>query len=176
MITTISHGRYITNASPDPVHKIEASECFNPDILHVFMDDEETANPASILNHSPCDRPPVPASTFPQFPHLPAELRYLIWEAAVPEPTVVPRTWSYGDFRYTLKRKVPAVLQACSEARRLLVGSPAVAPGVNCRSQVPKYRLVQRRGREDEGVYVDWRVDSIWIYRGCERPFPPGCP
>lgn len=146
----------------EPETKIETSEYFNPDILYVLMGDAGNETPSLFSKSLAQTSPRASPSSFPQFQHLPTELRYLIWEAAVPEPTVVPRTW--GKFRYNLQRKVPAVLQACSESRRHLISKSERSP----RSMTPKYQLVQTRGREDESVYMDWQADSIWIYRGCE--------
>lgn len=146
----------------EPESKVETSEYFSPDILHVLMGDAGNDTPSifskSLSKSSPRGLP----SLFPQFQHLPTELRYLIWEAAVPEPTVVPRTW--GTFTYNLQRKVPAVLQACSESRRHLISQPQTSR----RFTTPKYQMVQTCGRGDENVYMDWQADSIWIYRGCE--------
>lgn len=142
----------------------EVTECFSPDILHVFRDEQDSSQP-SILS----SRPRSPASlsspsSFPQFQRLPPELRCLIWEAALPEPTVVPRTWNNAKFRYNLQRKVPPVMQACAESRGLLI-APSEETWV---SAVPKYQLVQTRGRNDEGVYMDFKTDAIWVYRGCK--------
>lgn len=158
----------------------------SPDILHVFREDkaETSAGPLTArVSNSPVASENSPSS-FPQFRRLPVELRYLIWEAAVPEPTVVPRTWNNSNFRYNLQRSVPAVLQACAESRGLLVPQPGagrrVAATTTTTAAVPKYELVQTRGREDEGVYMDFDKDSIWVYRGCEYcccpPFPPKPP
>ncbi|KAJ4422036.1 hypothetical protein N0V82_003332 [Gnomoniopsis sp. IMI 355080] len=143
----------------EPGSKIETTRCFSPDILHVFNDDQD-ANMRTMLVEDLTDQHSAPSS-FPQFSRLPIELRYLIWEAALPEPTIVPRTWN-SPFGYNLHRKVPEVLQACSESRRLLIASAETAQG----APTPKYQLVQRRDRRDEGVYLNWRTDSIWIYRG----------
>lgn len=145
--------------------KSETSESFNPDILHVLLGDSGSAHAPSIFSESLGRTSGRRASSsFPQFQQLPAELRHLIWEAAVPDATVVPRTW--GTFRYSLQRKVPAVLQACSESRRHLIDQSRES---RRRAAPPKYQLVQGCGDESHGVYVDWRADSVWIYRGCEH-------
>ncbi|KKY31003.1 hypothetical protein UCDDA912_g09044 [Diaporthe ampelina] len=122
-------------------------EYTSPDILHILREDRAEAAPAG-------GTPP----RFPQFRRLPVEIRHLVWEAAVPGPAVVPRTWDNSRFRYSLQGAVPAVLQACAESRGLLVARATRA--------APKYELVQTRGREDEGVYMDFDRDSIWVYRG----------
>lgn len=141
--------------------KTESTRCFNPDILHVFSDDQDT-NIRSILSDDLLPQQNAP-SCFPQFSRLPIELRYLIWEAALPEPTIVPRTWD-STCGYNLHRKVPEVLQVCSESRRLLIASAESIQG----PQTPKYELVQRRDQRNEGVFLNWWTDSIWIYRGCK--------
>ncbi|KAH8770009.1 hypothetical protein F5883DRAFT_59907 [Diaporthe sp. PMI_573] len=151
--------------------KPNVEEYISPDILHIFREDKVEA-PAGPLTPSPkastSARSEEKPSQFPQFQRLPPEIRYLIWEAAVPEPTVVPRTWNNAKFRYNLQRGVPAVLQACAESRALLVAqTPGAASGV----APPKYELVRTPGREDEGVYMDFDRDSIWVYRGCEFGF-----
>ncbi|KAJ0125302.1 hypothetical protein J7T55_006647 [Diaporthe amygdali] len=148
----------------EPEVKESVDEYMSPDILHVFREDR-AETPATPLTGKTSSDSVASGSllSFPQFQRLPVELRYLIWEAAVPEPTVVPRTWNNSKFRYNLQRNVPAVLQACTESRGLLVAQPGTAETVTA---APKYELVQTRGREDEGVYMDFEKDSIWIYRG----------
>lgn len=141
--------------------KASVDEYISPDILHIFREDKPEA-PAKINNSAPSDKI---LSQFPQFQRLPLEIRYLIWEAAVPEPTVVPRTWNNNKFRYNLQGGVPAVLQACAESRGLLVAQPGASRRAGAS---PKYELVQTRGHKDEGVYMDFEKDSIWVYRGCE--------
>lgn len=154
-----------TDDFSEPELKTETVRYFSPDILHLFTDDQDAnthtpaISPKTRATATPLDAPPA----FPQFPRLPAELRYLIWEAAMPEPTITPRTWN-SICGYKLQRKVPAVLQACHESRRLLIASAETMQG----TPSLKYQLVQRRGRRDEGVYLNWRTDSIWIYRGCK--------
>lgn len=151
---------------PEAEVKIQVNEYFSPDILHVFRDEQDSSL-TSLLSGNPHALTPSPSpspSSFPHFQHLPPELRSLIWEAAVPEPTVVPRTWNNGKFGYNLQRKVPSVLQACAESRELLIARSGVRRG----SAAPKYQLVQRRGRDDEGVYMNFATESIWIYRGCK--------
>ncbi|ROW06965.1 hypothetical protein VMCG_04204 [Cytospora schulzeri] len=160
---------------PEAEMKAQVTECFSPDILHVFRDEQQDEdnndnnNPPSpsVLSRSPCGQATarISPSSFPQFRNLPPELRFLIWEeAALPEPTVVvPRTWNNAKFRYNLQRKVPPVLQACAESRGLLVAQPGPRGGG---SAAHKYQLVQTRGRDDEGVYMNFDRESIWIYRG----------
>lgn len=155
-----------TDSIHEPEAKVETSESFNPDILHVFMHDADGSTPSIFSTPPSKTAPPTVTTSFPQFPYLPTELRYLIWEAAAPEPTVVPRTWE--RFGYNLQRRVPPVLQACSESRRHLIDQS----GRSRRSEKPGYQLVQTRGRKDKGVYMDWQADSIWIYRGCESDLP----
>lgn len=147
--------------------KASLDEYISPDILHIFRDDkaEAPASPLIPKTESSCPSEELLAQ-FPQFQRLPLEIRYLIWEAAVPESTVVPRTWNNSKFRYNLQRSVPAVLQACAESRSLLVAQPGAA--ARTASASPKYELVQTKGREDEGVYMNFEKDSIWVYRGCE--------
>lgn len=148
----------------EPDLKTESTRCFSPDILRVFSDDQDVN-----MRTTPSEdfMPEHDASSFfPQFSRLPIELRYQIWEAALPEPTIVPRTWN-TPFGYNLHRKVPEVLQACSESRRLLIAPAETMQG----APSLKYQLVRRRDRRDEGVYLNWRTDSIWIYRGCEWAF-----
>ncbi|POS71776.1 hypothetical protein DHEL01_v209830 [Diaporthe helianthi] len=156
-------------------------EHISPDMIHIFREDKADA-PAGPL--TPPTSPPPPAKArvvparsdqgqtpwhFPQFKRLPPEIRYLIWEAAVPEPTVVPRTWSNAKFRYKLRRGAPAVLQACAESRALLVAQQPHQPGAAGGGVAPRFELVRMPGREDEeGVYMDFDRDSIWIYRGYE--------
>lgn len=144
---------------PEGEMKAGVTECFSPDILHVFRDEQQDGNRAP---------PPFP-STFPQFRDLPPELRFLVWEAALPDPTVVPRTWNNAKFRYNLQRRVPPVLQACAESRELLIAKPGARVGGGGGGDLtaaPKYQLVQTRGRDDEGVYMNFDRESIWIYRG----------
>lgn len=142
------------------------SEGFSPDILHVFQDEQNPSttamHPNSLTEVAHQNR----HSSFPHFARLPVELRYLVWEAAVPDPAVIPRTW-HSVFGYNLQRKVPSVLQVCSEARRLLI---APSKGSYAASS-PKYQLVRHHGRSDGGVYLNWRAESMWIYRGCEKSF-----
>lgn len=152
----------------EPATKPSVDEYISPDIIHIFREDKAGA-PAGPLTPSPRAKAPTRSNEekscqFPQFQRLPSEIRYLIWESAVPETTVVPRTWNNAKFRYNLRRGVPAVLQACAESRALLV---AQQPRPAAASVAPKYELVRIPGREDEGVYMDFDRDSIWIYRGC---------
>ncbi|KUI62792.1 hypothetical protein VP1G_09906 [Cytospora mali] len=150
-----------TGDFPEAEMKAQVTECFSPDILHVFRDEQDGSLPSILSSlHGPAS--PSPPSSFPQFQSLPPELRCLIWEAALPEPTVVPRTWNNGKFRYILQRTVPPVLQACAESRGLLIAQS----GAREASAAPKYQLVQPRGRNDEGVYMNFATESIWIYRG----------
>lgn len=142
--------------------KASVDEYISPGILQIFRDDK-TEVPAKTNNSAPSEEI---LSQFPQFQRLPLEIRYLIWEAAVPESTVVPRTWNNSKFRYNLQRNVPAVLQACVESRSLLVAQTGAA--ARTANSSPKYELVQTKGREDEGVYMNLDKDSIWVYRGCE--------
>lgn len=163
--TQVSQCRRASSISEAEI-KATADRYISPDILHIFREDRAEAPANSLTPKAHSSAPPEETlSQFPQFQRLPLEIRYLIWEAAVPEPTVVPRTWNNAKFRYNLQRNVPAVLQACAESRGLLVAQPgsARAGGI-----APKYELVQTRGREDEGVYMNFDKDSIWVYRGCE--------
>lgn len=138
-------------------------EDFIPDILHVFQDEQDLSTTARHSNPSAKMKQQNRPSSFPHFSRLPVELRYLVWEAAVPDPAVIPRTWN-SILGYNLQRKVPSVLHACSEARRLLI-----APSKGSSAALsPKYHLVRHHGRSNEGVYVNWRAESIWIYRGCK--------
>lgn len=152
--------------------KAHVTECFSPDMLQVFMDEQQDESNSNSPSPSPSP-PMVPScspSQFPQFRHLPPELRCLVWEAALPEPTVVPRTWDNARFRYTLQRMVPPVLQACSESRGLLVARAGATTG-RSPGAAPRYQLVRARGRgggDDEGVYMNFDRESIWIYRGCK--------
>lgn len=160
---------------PEAEMKAQVTECFSPDILHVFRDEQNdssssSSSPPSILSREPLGLAfPSSPTSFLQFKNLLPELRCLIWEAASPEPTVVPRTWNNGKFRYNLQRKVSPVLQACAESRGLLIAQPGAGNGS---AAAPKYQLVQTRGRDDEGVYMDFGCESIWIYRGCELTNP----
>lgn len=156
----------------EPETKPSNDEYISPDIIHIFREDKAEAPAGPLTKPSPKAKVPPTRSSkdeescrFPQFQRLPPEIRFLIWEAAVPEPTVVPRTWNNAKFRYNLRRGVPAVLQACAESRALLV---AQEPGAASGGVAPKYELVRMPGREDEGVYMNFERDSIWIYRGCE--------
>ncbi|KAK7723887.1 hypothetical protein SLS64_000218 [Diaporthe eres] len=160
--THVSQCRRASSISEAEI-KATTDEYISPDILHIFREDraETPANPLTPKAHSSAP-PEELLSQFPQFQRLPLEIRYLIWEAAVPEPTVVPRTWNNAKFRYNLQRNVPAVLQACAESRGLLVAQPGSRTGC----VAPKYELVQTRGRKDEGVYMNFDKDSIWVYRG----------
>lgn len=162
--TQISQCRRASSISEVDI-KASVDEYISPDILHIFREDraEAPARPLTAKTNSSIPSEET-LSQFPQFQRLPLEIRYLIWEAAVPESTVVPRTWNNAKFRYNLQRSVPAVLQACAESRSLLVPQPGSRTG----GIAPKYELVQTRGREDEGVYMNFDKDSIWIYRGCE--------
>lgn len=151
---------------PEPATKTDMSKYFSPDILRVFMDDRDSdvqpIFPQNIVGTT-SNKASSP-SYFPQFQFLPPEIRWMVWEAALPEPTIVPRTWSNSHFSYILQRKVPSVLQACSEARQLLI-EKCQTPSI---ISAPRLQLVQPRSRVDEGVYMNWRTDSVWIYRGCE--------
>lgn len=160
-MTEISSLRRPSTASIQEADLKTESRCFNPDILHVFSD-EKDAHIRSVLSEDLLPSHNI-LSSFPQFSRLPIELRYLIWEAALPEPTIIPRTWN-SICGYNLHRKVPEVLQVCSESRRLLIASAECIQG----PQTPKYELVQRRDQRNEGVFLNWWTDSIWIYRGCK--------
>lgn len=143
--------------------KAETAEYFYPDVLHIFLN-EEDSTAASMLSNTPkIMAPHASEASFPKFRELPAEIRYLIWEAAAPEPKIVPRTWN-ASFGYRLRREVPAVLHACAESRRLLVARTGMAR----MSTSPRYQLVRMSGYQDGFIYLDWRADSIWICRGCE--------
>lgn len=131
------------------------SQSFNPDILLIFSDN---ATPVSHETHS--------TSAFPQFKRLPAELRCLIWEYAIPDAALIPRSWNNKRFQYNLQRRVPGVLQACAEARELLAARPDEPE-----TRSSRYSLVQTHGEKTgTGAYVNWKADSIWIHRGCGYP------
>lgn len=163
--TQVSQCRRASSISEADI-KASVDEYISPDILHIFREDraEAPASPLTAKTNSSIPSEEI-SSQFPQFQRLPLEIRYLIWEAAVPESTVVPRTWNNAKFRYNLQRSAPAVLQACAESRGLLVAQQGSA---RTGGVAPKYEVVQTRGREDEGVYMNFDKDSIWVYRGCE--------
>ncbi|KAJ9149498.1 hypothetical protein NKR23_g4353 [Pleurostoma richardsiae] len=127
---------------------------FGDDIVSVFTDDAHTAHAEAARQR-----------TFPQFKDLPAELRLCIWEAALPGPVVVPRIWNNDKGRYGLRRRVPAVLQACRESRYSLTPDPEEQPRDR---RVIKHQVVDIYGKTgaQAGVYVNWATDSVWIQRG----------
>ncbi len=106
--------------------------------------------------------------TFPRFSEFPAEIRLMIWNAALPGTTRVPRDWNETKLHYYLRRRVPAVLQACYESRTALAGVPGD-------SHPDKYELVDIRGTlfSINRIYINWLKDEVWIRDGCEpNPLP----
>jgi 2EXR family len=66
------------------------------------------------------------ATSFTKFPLLPAELRLMIWECAIPEPRVIRYTsrtyreyisW-YHTSIYRLEQTIPGIIHACYDSRR----------------------------------------------------------
>ncbi|KAK3933976.1 hypothetical protein QBC46DRAFT_274702, partial [Diplogelasinospora grovesii] len=90
---------------------------------------------------------------FQQFPVLPSEIRLQIWEQALPGPRVVPRTWNNDKYHYSLRRRVPLILQVCREARYL---------------GLSMYHLVRQFEKKDGAVYLNWAKDEVYIRRGCK--------
>ncbi|PSR77244.1 hypothetical protein BD289DRAFT_486561 [Coniella lustricola] len=173
------HSQHISgDQTPDPS---EPTETFTPDILRVFLSNEEekdtttSSNKAtntifdvqknSMTTTKSSSPAASPATSFPLFGKLPREVRYLIWEAAMPGSVVVPRTWDVV-LGYRLRRKVPAVLQACTESRRLLVSRSEEIMARRAASSSPKYQRVRMSAFQDGFVCLNWRADSIWISRG----------
>lgn len=109
-----------------------------------------------------CSMEIVPlAAEFRLFSMLAPELRFQIWDCALQESETAHRTWNNAKFSYSLRRRVPPVLQVCKETRDWFIQEPWVA-------EVPKgrYQLVRLRERQNGGVYLDWAKDRVHIYRG----------
>lgn len=109
-------------------------------------------------------------SEFHLFPFLPPELRFLIWEYALPKGVRVSRVWNNSKLRYNLRRPVPTVLHACRETRDWFIRRTISRP--MSYSSSSNYQLIRLRGREGGGVYINWANDDIHIVRGCEFPQP----
>lgn len=174
-----SHSRH-TEGHPEEhaseQQQSEFAETFTPDILHVFLNDEDkditNSKPANSLFSSrrnsmttTVSKTTPTTTSFSLFGKLPREVRYLIWEAAMPESVVVPRTWD-AVLGYRLRRKVPAVLQVCTESRRLLVSRSEELMARRAAAS-PKYQRVRMSAFQEGFVCLNWRADSIWISRGC---------
>lgn len=95
---------------------------------------------------------------FHLFPILAPELRFQIWEYALQEPGTAHRTWNDNKFSYSLRRRVPSVLQVCRETRDWFIQEKVLRG---------RYQLVRLQESQDGGVYLDWFKDRVHIYRGC---------
>ncbi|KAH6625881.1 hypothetical protein C7974DRAFT_209240 [Boeremia exigua] len=106
-------------------------------------------------------------STFHPFPRLPYELRMQIWEMTV-EPRTVHAEFTnpiYPDRTYylTSSTPVPAVLQACREARNHGLYQKA-------------FSEIAVHGRGAQYVWVDFAIDTIDIGTSTFDSFKPVAP
>jgi len=100
-------------------------------------------------------------SEFHLFGDLPSELRLRIWGFSL-RGKVITRTWNNDKFGYSLRRRVPPVLQVCNETRSLFIrNEPPETPSSG------KYQLVSLWETNEGGVYINWAIDEVQINRGC---------
>lgn len=104
-------------------------------------------------------------SEFHLFSMLAPESRFQIWEYALQEPETAHRTWNNAKFSYSLRRRVPPVLQVCRETRMWFIRE-------TWEEEVPRgrYQLVRLQECQEGGIYLDWAKDGVHIYRGCRSP------
>ncbi|KAF2743581.1 hypothetical protein M011DRAFT_372674, partial [Sporormia fimetaria CBS 119925] len=103
-------------------------------------------------------------STFHPFPRLPCELRLQIWEHAVEPRTIEVRYRAYKPERLLCTNPVPAIMEACREARDV---------GLKL---YEKAFLDSIPGRPDLGeryIWLNWDFDVISIGRTRLEKFLP---
>lgn len=93
--------------------------------------------------------------TFPEFPRFPKELRLRIWALALPGPCTIEQVWNYSKVKWEFVRKIPAVLQACSESRTEFLRNENVQ-GVS---------LVYQRIMDVRPFYICYDLDTIYARR-----------
>ena len=99
----------------------------------------------------------VDIQEFSLFLSLPRELRLRIWALALPSYSLIRRVWNNDKFSHALQRRVPPVLQACSESRYELIGTFSAL----------RFHQLQQREHERGYIYVNWKTDEVYIPRGC---------
>lgn len=103
-------------------------------------------------------------TVFRMFPRLVPEIRRLIWECALLFPSTIVRQWNNRKFSFALRRPVPPVLQTCRETRLWFI------QGSHKRSKkTPQFEQVQQRQGEEQYIYIDWKIDTVYIHRECKR-------
>ncbi|KDN64747.1 hypothetical protein CSUB01_10704 [Colletotrichum sublineola] len=116
----------------------------------------------------------APSPAFHLFPSLPPELRFKIWRLAAPKPAVVERTINNTTMAFGLRRRVPAILQVCRESRAELLYRANDRHG----SRDNQFELLHLSS-DQKGVYINYRDDTLLIYRGEWLPLqnlrPPLC-
>ncbi|KAK7438139.1 hypothetical protein CaCOL14_011897 [Colletotrichum acutatum] len=153
------------------------------------MDDTVEHNGTAHLHHDMSHTSPQPASlitdlvdldlteevkprTFHLFKDLPPEIRTKIWRLAAPKPTVVERISNSTTLAYGLHRPVPALLQVCQESRAELLYDPQDPHGLRD-EQFEMMHLSRGHQAQGKGVYMNYRHDTLFIYRGPAQSIMP---
>ncbi|EXF85357.1 hypothetical protein CFIO01_02571 [Colletotrichum fioriniae PJ7] len=114
----------------------------------------------------------VKPRTFHLFKDLPPEIRTKIWRLAAPKPAVVERISNSTTLAYGLHRSVPALLQVCQESRAEMLYDPENPRGLRD-EQFEMMHLSRGHQAQDKGVYMNYRHDTLLIYRGPAQSIMP---
>ncbi|KXH33319.1 hypothetical protein CSIM01_03233 [Colletotrichum simmondsii] len=114
----------------------------------------------------------VKPPTFHLFKHLPPEIRTKIWRLAAPKPAVVERVSNSTTLAYGLHRPVPALLQVCQESRAEMLYDPENPRGLRD-EQFEMLHLSRGHQAQGKGVYMNYRHDTLLIYRGPAQSIMP---
>ncbi|KAK1491841.1 hypothetical protein CTAM01_10164 [Colletotrichum tamarilloi] len=110
--------------------------------------------------------------TFHLFKDLPPEIRTKIWRLAAPKPAVVERISNSTTLAYGLHRPVPALLQVCQESRAEMLYDPENPRGLRD-EQFEMLHLSRGHQAQGKGVYMNYRHDTLLIYRGPAQSIMP---
>ncbi|KAK0376581.1 hypothetical protein CLIM01_06060 [Colletotrichum limetticola] len=114
----------------------------------------------------------VKPRTFHLFKDLPPEIRTKIWRLAAPKPAVVERISNSTTLAYELHRPVPALLQVCQESRAEMLYDPENPRGLRD-EQFEMLHLSRGHQAQGKGVYMNYRHDTLFIYRGPAQSIMP---
>jgi hypothetical protein len=146
-----------TETQAPKAFEFEQNEAINPKDEHAESDQASEGK----INTIPTIRSTTPRD-FHLFPKLPAELRLMIWAAALPGPRLVDVKFHFTDegsrfgslpMRCTSRTPPPAILGVCSESRE---------------EALKKYSLCFTMWGGEATIYFDVEVDNLFIT--CNEP------
>ncbi|PMD17393.1 hypothetical protein NA56DRAFT_579130, partial [Hyaloscypha hepaticicola] len=94
---------------------------------------------------------------FPLFPRLPFEIRHLIWREALPGPRLVELLYDEDIGACISRSPLPICLWICSESRK---------------EAKLFYRLMFATDRAEASIYLDPRIDEVYLGVGNFHPAP----